>query len=165
MTISEELTVRVTEEATLVITRTFVAPAEQVWSAWTRAEKVTKWWSASGGELVSWDADATQGGRWRAVLRSTEGVELTQVGQFREVAAPRRLVFSLGSETPAGAELLVMVNLVVVGPRTEMTFRKGPFVSEADLALAQASWNEAFDRLATLLEPAAARGRKTRERQ
>ena len=164
MTISEELAVGVTEEATLVITRTFVAPAEQVWSAWTRAEKARKWWSASGGELVSWDADATQGGRWRAVLRSTEGVELSLAGQFREVAAPRRLVFSLGGETSGGAELLVMVNLVVVGPRTEMTFRKGPFASEAVLAAAKASWTEAFDRLAMLLEPATAEGRKTRER-
>ncbi len=106
---------------------------------------------------MEFEADVRAGGAWRAVLRSPEGEDRAQFGEFRELTAPQRLVFSLAVDesSAAASELLIMVNLSSIGPNTEMTFRKGPFTSEENQRIAEESWNVAFDRLEALLAPSA----------
>ena len=155
MTTSDESTTGLTESGTLVITRTFPSPREGVWNAWTQKEQAVRWWGPKAFSTVEFDADVRTGGAWRAVLRSPGGEDCPQGGEFRELTAPQRLVFSLvvDESGDAPSEMLVMVNLSTIGPTTEMTFRKGPFASEEAQRIAEESWNAAFDRLEEVLAP------------
>ena len=59
-------------ELEIVIRRSFDAPAELVFDAWTRPELVRSWWvpEAHGVEGVRFDADVRAGGTYRYVLRA-----------------------------------------------------------------------------------------------
>lgn len=91
----------------LVVTRTFVAPAEIVFDAWTRPEFVRQWWApASRGVVVAeCDADVRPGGSYRYVLARGEKVRFAFTGSYREVVRPTRLVYTQRFEPVVGSPL------------------------------------------------------------
>ena len=84
-----------TEDATQVvrIERTFDAPAEDVFDAWTSADVIRRWfrpgrdWGTPSAEV-----DLRVGGTVRVVMRSPDGSDYPLHGTFLEVAPPDRLV-------------------------------------------------------------------------
>jgi len=74
------------------IERTFEAPREKVWNAFTRPELVARWWGR-GNRLEIERLELARGGRWRYVEYSTDGSDGFE-GRFREVVPPTRLVQS-----------------------------------------------------------------------
>lgn len=83
-----------TAERELTITRTFEAPRERVFDAWTRSDHVARWWGPSGFTVPEYENDLRPGGRYRACLRSPQGVDYRLQGTYREIARPHRLVFT-----------------------------------------------------------------------
>jgi uncharacterized protein YndB with AHSA1/START domain len=79
--------------------RTFDAPRDKVWRAYTDATTIAKWWG-SGYEVSVELFEVKPGGHWRFVLH--RGREQYGVGgEFRDVKAPERLVLTLEwSELP-----------------------------------------------------------------
>lgn len=75
---------------TIILTRMFAAPCEQVFEAWTRPEHVTCWWDPTGEPLAECEIDLRPGGAFRFVSRHSPG---PFAGVYREIAPPRRLVF------------------------------------------------------------------------
>jgi uncharacterized protein YndB with AHSA1/START domain len=146
----EGLTIEARE---LVITRTFDAPRELVWKAWTERARALHWWKPKDFTTPVLEMDVRPGGRWRVVMRSPEGQEYTQRGEFREISPPERLVFTLawGTDAPED-EHLVTVTFAERGRQTEMTFRKGPFTSSSQRRGEHDGWNEAFDHLGASVE-------------
>jgi uncharacterized protein YndB with AHSA1/START domain len=90
--------------------RTFNAPAQAVFDAWTSAEVLRRWWPAgSDWETPVADVDVRVGGRLRLVMRSPEGEEFGGSGEYLEIDPPERLVFSWtwdGHEGHEGAQLV-----------------------------------------------------------
>jgi len=79
----------------IVITRSFDAPAELVFKAYTTPELVRRWWGFETSEWLVCDIDLRVGGQWRYVTReqTPEGpFEVGFHGEYREIAAPHRLV-------------------------------------------------------------------------
>lgn len=76
------------------VTRTFDAPPELVFECHTKPEKVQKWLlGPPGWSMPVCDIDLKVGGRYRYVWRSdTDATEFGVQGEFREIAAPNRLV-------------------------------------------------------------------------
>ncbi len=52
------------DKKTLVVTRTFAATKSAVWSAYTEAEKLEKWWGPKGWETKVLEMDFRVGGHW-----------------------------------------------------------------------------------------------------
>ena len=52
---------------TIMLTRTFAAPREQVFEAWTRPEHVACWWDPAGTRLAECEIDLRPGGAFRFV--------------------------------------------------------------------------------------------------
>jgi uncharacterized protein YndB with AHSA1/START domain len=100
---------------TIVLTRMFAAPCEQVFEAWTRPEHVTCWWDPAGHPLAECEIDLRQGGAFRFVNRHSPGAHQF-AGVYREIAPPRYLVFEA-----MGA--LGRVILDQVGGNTRLTVR------------------------------------------
>ena len=75
------------------ITRSFDAPRQLVWDAYTRPDLLKRWLGAMPG--WSWavcEMDVREGGRYRWVWRGPEGAELGLGGEYREVVPHERLV-------------------------------------------------------------------------
>jgi len=66
------------------------APA-QVFEAWTQPEQLACWWDPAGEPLAACEIDLRVGGSFRFVSRGAP--EMPFSGVYREVTAPKRLVF------------------------------------------------------------------------
>jgi uncharacterized protein YndB with AHSA1/START domain len=78
--------------STIVLTRMFAAPCEQVFKAWTQPEHVTCWWDPTGRPLAACEIDLRPGGAFRFVSRQSSGTHQF-AGVYREIAPPNYLVF------------------------------------------------------------------------
>ena len=77
---------------TIVLTRMFAAPREQVFEAWTRPEHVICWWDPAGYPLAECEIDLRPGGAFRFVNRHSPATHQF-AGVYCEIAAPYYLVF------------------------------------------------------------------------
>jgi uncharacterized protein YndB with AHSA1/START domain len=82
-------------EYVLRIERTFEAPAEQVFDAWTSPEVMRRWFHA----FPDWDTpdaevDLRVGGKVRVVMRRPDGREAGMGGEYRLIDRPHRLVMT-----------------------------------------------------------------------
>jgi uncharacterized protein YndB with AHSA1/START domain len=134
----------------LVIVRTFDAPLDLVWRAWSEREHATQW-GPKGFTTPEREMDLRPGGAWHARMISPEGREYRQHGVVLDVVPRERLVFTFVWDESPDEEMLITVTFVARGARTEMTFRQTGFVTVASRDGHRGGWNEAFDALAALV--------------
>jgi uncharacterized protein YndB with AHSA1/START domain len=87
----------VTEEAghELRIERTFAAPAEEVFDAWTSPEVMRRWFHAfEDWQTPEAEVDLRVGGRVRVVMRRPDGRDSGMGGEYRLIDRPHRLVMT-----------------------------------------------------------------------
>lgn len=72
------------------IERTFNAPRDRVWRAFTDPTLLAQWWGR-GHKLVIERMEFERGGHWRFVEHGPEGIHGFE-GRFREITPPERLV-------------------------------------------------------------------------
>jgi uncharacterized protein YndB with AHSA1/START domain len=94
----------------LQLERTFNAPAQAVFDAWTSREVLRRWWPAgSDWETPVAEVDARVGGSLRLVMRSPAGEEFGGSGEYVEITPPTRLAFTWtwdGHEGHEGTQLI-----------------------------------------------------------
>ena len=106
------------------ITREFAAPKHLVYEALTTPELVKRWWNAKRGEVTTADIDLREGGKWRYVMVTPEGLEVAFHGEYREIVANERVVTTEIFEGAPDAENNGTVNTVTLEEedgRTTMT--------------------------------------------
>jgi uncharacterized protein YndB with AHSA1/START domain len=74
----------------ITITRTYDAPRDAVWSAWTEPEQLVQWWGPPGWStpLETVTMEVRPGGTFRLTSVSGDGTEMPVVGVYREVVEP-----------------------------------------------------------------------------
>jgi uncharacterized protein YndB with AHSA1/START domain len=82
------------EDLSLCVERTFDAPRELVWEAWTEPEHVALWWGYQGVKLAICEIDLQEGGRYLYVQRTPDGFEMPFKGVYREIIQLERLVYT-----------------------------------------------------------------------
>ena len=119
------------ESRTLRIVRTYDAPREAVFRAWTVPEQIASWWGPEGVNCPEYRFDVRPGGEWRTVMRNAEGGEHVACGQFREITPPDRLIMTWAWETDGvrGHETILTIDLRDVDGRTELTLTQALFES------------------------------------
>lgn len=89
-------------EFDIQITRSFDAPQETVFDAWTKPEQVAEWWDPSRRRLARCEIDLRPGGAFRFEhQKNADGSAHVFAGVYREITRPSRLVFATPS--PSGA--------------------------------------------------------------
>jgi uncharacterized protein YndB with AHSA1/START domain len=137
-------------EPQISITRVLAAPRERVWREWTEPERFADWFGGGDTQvpLASVSMDVRKGGAWRATMLVGPGRrEIRWKGEYREVVAPERLVFTL-SDRPDEVYALVTVVLTDLGDgRTEMRFSQRGGPPPDQWRRAKEGWSSFFDRI------------------
>lgn len=77
----------------IVAVRVVDAPRQLVWDMHTKPEHVSQWMlGPDGWTMPVCEIDLRPGGKWYFVWRRGDGTQFGMTGEYREVAAPERLV-------------------------------------------------------------------------
>jgi uncharacterized protein YndB with AHSA1/START domain len=119
---SDSFVVTTPSEVEIRMTRLFDAPRELVFEAMTKPEHVKQWWGrlGDGYSVPVCDIDLRIGGGWRFVNRHPHG-EAEFYGEYREITAPSRLVFTeIFADFPDTVSV-VTTEFTTEGGKTRMT--------------------------------------------
>jgi uncharacterized protein YndB with AHSA1/START domain len=114
----------------LTITRTFDAPRELVWKAWTDPKLLKQWFGPRGVTNPICEVDARKGGTIHIVMEAgpelgpAKGMRWPMKGTFDEVVPYERFVFTAGALDDKQGIMLEnrqTVTLEDVGGKTKMT--------------------------------------------
>ncbi|HVA21009.1 MAG TPA: SRPBCC family protein [Candidatus Micrarchaeia archaeon] len=94
VTRSRTAVVTLPTDTEVLITREFDAPKHLVYRAWTTPELIKRWWSGDRGEVTIAEVDLRVGGRWRYAMTARGGFEVAFHGEYREVVANERIVWT-----------------------------------------------------------------------
>jgi glutathione S-transferase len=137
----------------LVLTRHFKAPPERVFAAFTQKPLMQGWYGPQSMRAPQCDVDARVGGKYRIELHGAAGNISVVTGEFKEIDAPRRLVFSWGWLNGAGRnpETLVTLTFEPSGDGTELTLVQSGFLKEEFREGHREGWTSSFNGLEALL--------------
>lgn len=149
----------------LVITRTFDAPRNIIWQAWTEPDRVKKWWGPRIFTAPVIKIDFRVGGEYLYCMRSPEGKDYWSKGTYREIVAPERIVLTdsfadekgntvaasyYGLSPDFALESLVTLVFEEYNGKTRFTLRYLG-IPDGDFENAKIGWNESLDKLAEYL--------------
>jgi uncharacterized protein YndB with AHSA1/START domain len=151
-------------EREITMTRVFGAPRESVFDAWTKPDALKRWlYGPEEWRLAVCEIDLRVGGAFRFVWRHPDGRDMGMGGVYREIAPPKRLVFTeLYDEDWTGGKALVTIALDENAGKTTLTqavlyssraARDGVLKSPMEQGVAQS-----YDRLAEWLASMRVRG-------
>lgn len=139
--------------------RSFNAPGDMVWRAWTEPEHLVKWWGPRAFQTEVREMDVRPGGVWHYCMRSSEWGDAWGRAVYREVVAPERLSYldafsnEEGDMIPPEAET-TMTFAEVDGVTTVTGETVYPSVEDVEKVLemgVEAGMAETLDRLDELL--------------
>jgi len=137
-------------ESTLVIERTFTAPVEMIWRAWTDRDELLKWFCPSDFKVAFCELDPRVGGEWRSGMESPEGEKHIAHGRIVSMDPPRKLVMTHQWEKEDGGvkpETTITVEIVEQGNHSKMTFTQEGFWSIEARDMHNEGWSECFQNL------------------
>jgi uncharacterized protein YndB with AHSA1/START domain len=139
-----------TGPASVRLVEVFDAPRERVFAAWTEAEQLKRWWGPGRYVTTMAQVDLRPGGRYELML---EPGSMHLVGEFREVVAPERLVYTWRWESgvPDRRESLVTVEFHDLGERTELVLLHDNFAGPGPVHIYDAGWASGLRKLAVHL--------------
>jgi len=160
-----------TKGTDLVITRSFDAPRERVWQAWSDPKQVKRWWGPKIFRAPVCQIDFRIGGKYLFCMQSDEGEEawkkgIWSTGTYKEIVPLEKIVCTdsfadeKGHIVPSshygmeGMPEELGIELVfeeIAGEKTQMTLRHKGFPVEM-IEMCKAGWNESFDKLADSLK-------------
>jgi uncharacterized protein YndB with AHSA1/START domain len=90
------------------IERTFDAPAEAVFDAWTSPEVMRRWFHVEPDwETPEAEVDLRVGGKMRVLMRRPDGTEHVIAGEYTEIDRPHRLALTCTfSDDPSNEQLI-----------------------------------------------------------
>ena len=173
--LSEQLAVMAAsaeKDCDFVITRTFNAPRELVWQAWTDPARMAQWWGPRDFTNPVCELDVRPGGAYRIVMRAPDGAEYPLKGTFKEVSKPDRLVMVMDcsehsaewhdqvnpgrdKSKPPRLECLQMVTFETIDDKTRLTVRtrlESTAIRDGMVKTGMSEgWSMSLDRLESLL--------------
>lgn len=135
---------------TLVIRRTFNAPRERVFDAWTNAEALRQWFMPEGTTIKDAEVDARLGGTYKITAIHKEMGELVVFGTYKEFTRPERLQCSWTWEEDDKAdehETLLTIDFNALGEKTEMVLTHSNLRNQESRDNHEHGWTSTFSSL------------------
>jgi uncharacterized protein YndB with AHSA1/START domain len=131
--------------APFLISRSFDAPRDRVWKAWTDPEQLRHWWGPKGFKVHTCKVELRPGGTFLYGMKAPDGSDTWGRFIYREISAPEKLVFIVSFSDPAGGvtrhpwtenwplHIMSTVTFEAQGNRTKVTVQWTPHeASEAE---------------------------------
>ena len=140
-------------DQTLRIERTYRAPAEAVFDAWTSEEVLLRWWHAGHDwETAEAEVDLRVGGAVRVVMRDPhKDAEYGGGGNYTEVEPPTRLAFTWTWDGDT-RQTLIEVDFRETDGITTVSFTHSRLWDEEAARDHEDGWGKLFDNLERTLE-------------
>lgn len=136
----------------LIINRTFEAPIEAVFRAWTNKAELDRWFAPADDYTVASSVDFRVGGAYRFDMRRPDGALFTATGKYVEINAPYRIVFTwTGACEIEPQETLVTVEFFSVGRSTQVTLTHRQLSTEDSRQRHEHGWIGCLSRLGNIL--------------
>lgn len=150
----------------LTITRTFMAPRDQIFDGFINDEKLKQWWSPKDFTCSYFKNDPRVGGTYLGCMRSSDGKKIWSKGYYIEIRAAEKLkysdsfadengkvvpatVYHMSSEFPLECIVEIVFSDVVDG--TKITLKHSG-IPEVDLKNCTLGWEECLNKLGALVE-------------
>lgn len=147
---------------TLMMERTFNAPIDLVWQAFTTEELLKRWWAPAGMSASHISLDLKLEGLFLYCFESADGTEYWGRGIFSAIEEPTRIVYmdtfadSQGNPVPPSAqdmpgdevvESRIEIAFETDGQATKMKMSSDFFWDESLMESVQAGWTGMFNKL------------------
>ena len=145
----------IADDKVLRIERTFQAPVEAVFDAWTSEEVMRRWWQAEiGWETSAAEVDLRVGGDVRVVMRDPDkDAEYGGGGYYTEVDPPSRLAFTWLWDDDT-RRTLIEIDFEENDGATTVRFTHSGLWDEDAVRSHEGGWGNIFDKLERTLAPA-----------
>ena len=139
---------------TLLIERTFQAPAQAVFDAWTSEEVMRRWFHGEHGwETPEAHVDLRLGGAVRVVMRDPkEGAEHGGGGHYTEIDPPKRLAFTWTWDSDEDRETLIELDFEEAEGATTVRLTHSGLRDQESVLSHEGGWNNCLDNLERALE-------------
>ena len=139
----------------LNITRTFDAPRDLVFTAWTDPKHLAQWWGPHHFTNPRCEIDARPGGAIHIDMRGPDGMVYPMKGEVKEIVKPERLVFTSMPIDDKGNALFEVLTTATFTERNGKTtvsvnahvVRTVAPEAEQMLAGMEAGWTQSLERL------------------
>ena len=137
----------------LEIERTFHAPAEEVFEAWTSEEVLRRWLHADPEwETPTAEVDLRVGGRLRIVMRDPKsGADYGAGGEYTVVEPPHRLAFTWSWDDHGSERQLIELEFIDRDGATTVRMTSRGIATEERRASHREGWGICFDNLDRVL--------------
>jgi len=142
----------VAEDTTLEITRLFDAPPDRVFDAWLQREQWQAWIGPEGMNCEVPLLESHVGGRWRIIMRLSNGQVVPVSGVFKSIDPPNTLAFTWGWENDPTRQSLITLTFRDKAGKTELTLRQEGLGSVASRDDHGRGWNSTLNKLVAWLE-------------
>ncbi|MEO0527189.1 MAG: SRPBCC domain-containing protein [Bacteroidota bacterium] len=139
---------------TVTIKRTFNAPVQLVWEAWTQPEHIAQWWSPKGMETKVIEHSFEVGGKWKYTMPMPDGKEFIAEGIYREIIEFKKIISSANFK-PMTEGVEIQALFEADENKTNFTFNvvhptEAYKIQQEKMGILN-GWGSVFDRLGELL--------------
>ena len=135
---------------TLTIEKTFNAPVQLVWDAWTKSEHILKWWAPNGMESRVINHDFKVGGKWKYSMLMPDGSEFISEGTYKEIVELKKIVTSADFK-PMTQDVELQAYFEADGGKTKFSFSvihaTPEYCKQQEEMGFYNGWGSAFERL------------------
>lgn len=150
----------------VLITRIIDAPRELVYDCWTRADHLERWYAPNNCTVHFSKIDIRIGGGYHGAIIHADGKHHWFYAVFKEIEAPKRLVFTLARADEHGNHLspkdagmhhewpditIVTLTFEDLGKQTRFTLHQTVDLDLATRTGAYPSWLQMLDKMETLI--------------
>jgi uncharacterized protein YndB with AHSA1/START domain len=138
-------------QTSLHLRRTFAAPRERVFRAWTEPAVLEKWFKPMGLTITVTTLELRVGGEYRFKLHSPDGSQSDISGTYLEITPPARLVFTWVTDATRGEQTVVTLEFVERDGLTEVRLTHDRLADEAMILAHKSGWESCIDQIAAVL--------------
>lgn len=143
------------ENRTITIKRTFNAPINLVWQAWTQSEHIAEWWSPKGIKTKVIEHDFRVGGKWKYSMPMPNGQEFIAEGEYTEIVEFEKIVSSANFK-PMTEGVEIQSLFTANEDKTDFTFNvvhptEAYKIQQEKMGIMN-GWGSVFERLGELLK-------------
>lgn len=143
-----------TTDDTVTITRRLKASREKIFAYFASAEGMKQWMGPGDVKVQQCLADVRVGGSYRVTMTSPQFGEMTAAGEYREVVAPEKIVYTWkweDDEDWANCQSLVCIELIAMGAETELRLSHSGFPAPQNRENHAQGWTACLAKLESLL--------------